>query len=192
MTYEIYRYIFIGAAVLCGVMFVVAVLLFVLFKIPKVISDLTGATARKAIQSIREQNEASGNKGYKVSAFNEARGKLTDKITPSGNIIQQNRSQMPGINTTKIDTQKLIEEDVTNQTTVLSIDNETTIENSTVSPETTVLSEEISSGETTVLSDNYSDETTVLGEAVNETAFCIEYEITYIHTEEIISKEAIG
>ena len=45
-------------------------------KIPKVISDLSGATARKTIKNIREQNEASGDKAYKVSAFNEARGKV--------------------------------------------------------------------------------------------------------------------
>ena len=66
MTYEIYRYIFIGSAILCGVMFVVSILLFVLLRVPKLISDLSGLTAKKAIKNIREQNEATGEKYHKV------------------------------------------------------------------------------------------------------------------------------
>lgn len=169
MTYDTYRYIFIGAAILCGIMFVVSILLFVLMRIPKVISDLSGATARKAIKAIREQNEASGDKGYKVSAFNEARGKLTDKISPSGNVIQQQQMQMGGVGTTKIGTQQLVDEAV-NQTTVLDA---------------------VGAGETSVLSETMSlNETTVLSEAPVAPVFAIEYEITFIHTNEIIAAEA--
>ena len=47
MTYEMYRYIFVIAAVLCGVMFGVSVLLFFLLKIPAVIGNLSGSTARR-------------------------------------------------------------------------------------------------------------------------------------------------
>lgn len=180
MTYDIYRYIFIGAAILCGIMFIVSILVFIFLKIPKVISDLTGATARKAIKNIREQNEASGDKGYKVSAFNEARGKLTDKISPSGNVIQQHQMQMRGIDTTKIDTQELQVDETANQTTVLESYNETSVLDNTGAGETSVLSEVMSSGETTVLS-----------EATNDSAFTIEYEITFIHTNEIITMEAV-
>lgn len=180
MTYDIYRYIFIGAAILCGIMFIVSILVFIFLKIPKVISDLTGATARKAIKNIREQNEASGDKGYKVSAFNEARGKLTDKISPSGNVIQQHQMQMRGIDTTKIDTQELQVDETANQTTVLDSYNETSVLDNTGAGETSVLSEVMSSGETTVLS-----------EATNDSAFTIEYEITFIHTNEIITMEVV-
>lgn len=180
MTYDIYRYIFIGAAILCGIMFIVSILIFIFLKIPKVISDLTGATARKAIKNIREQNEASGDKGYKVSAFNEARGKLTDKISPSGNVIQQHQMQMRGIDTTKIDTQELQVDETANQTTVLDSYNETSVLDNTGAGETSVLSEVMTSGETTVLS-----------EATNDSAFTIEYEITFIHTNEIITMEAV-
>lgn len=180
MTYDIYRYIFIGAAILCGIMFIVSILIFIFLKIPKVISDLTGATARKAIKNIREQNEASGDKAYKVSAFNEARGKLTDKISPSGNVIQQHQMQMRGIDTTKIDTQELQVDETANQTTVLDSYNETSVLDNTGAGETSVLSEVMTSGETTVLS-----------EATNNSAFTIEYEITFIHTNEIITMEAV-
>ena len=84
MTYEVYRYIFIISAILCGIMLIVSVLLFILLKIPRIINDLSGRTAKKAIKNIREQNEASGEKFHKVSAFNESRRKLTDKISQSG------------------------------------------------------------------------------------------------------------
>lgn len=209
MTYDVYRYIFIGAAILCGIMFVVSVLLFILLKIPKVISDLTGATARKAIKSIREQNEASGDKAYKVSAFNEARGKLTDKISPSGNVVQQHREQMRGIDTTKIATQELSAEETANQTAVLDRYNETSVLGNASAGETSVL-DNTGAGETSVLSAPAS-ETAVLSalEPVDETAdlaatetmgetaglaappcdstFCIEYEITFVHTNEFIA-----
>ena len=177
MTYDTYRYIFIGAAILCGIMFVVSVLVFILLNIPKVISDLTGATARKAIKNIREQNEASGEKAYKVSAFNEARGKLTDKISPSGNVIQQHQAQMRGIDTTKINTQQLQTDEAENQTTVLG-----------QYAETTLLSNE-GVGETSVLtaSEQTYGETSVLSDVVPDTIFSVEFEITYIHSNEVIA-----
>ena len=70
MTYEMYRYIFLGGLIACGVFFVIAVLLFFTLRIPKVISDLTGRTARKAIENIRIQNEQSGDKAYQTTAVN--------------------------------------------------------------------------------------------------------------------------
>lgn len=63
MSYEMYRYIFLGALIACGIFFVIAVILFFTLNIPKVISDLTGRTARKAIENIRMQNEQSGDRG---------------------------------------------------------------------------------------------------------------------------------
>lgn len=179
MSYEVYRYIFIGAAICCGIMFVVSVLLFIFLKVPKLISDLTGRTAKKAIKSIREQNEASGDKGYKVSAFNEARGKLTDKISPSGNVIQQHQMQMRGIDTTKISTQELAYEEHSSETTVLNANETSVLE--TTAEETSVLSEPMA-GETSVLTSEI---------APVDNTFAIEYEITFIHTNEIIEMEAV-
>lgn len=184
MSYEIYRYIFIGAAILCGVMLVVSVLLFIFLKIPKVISDLTGATARKAIKNIREQNEKTGDKAYKVSAFNLERGKLTDKISMSGNVIQQARQQMYGMNTSKIATQNLVGQEGFEQTTVLETANETTVLEAM--NETTVL--EQPAGETTVLMEQTVGETSVLNENNPvDNSFVIEFDITYIHSDEVIA-----
>ncbi len=181
MTYEIYRYIFIGGAILSGVALLVSILIFVLLNIPKVISDLSGATARKAIKNIREQNEATGDKSYKVSAFNEARGKLTDKISPSGNVIQQHYAQMRlGIDTTKIETQELEFDEAANQTSVLENYNETTILDQPTAGETSVLNE-------------VQYEMKAVDSSVVETAdtFIIEKDITFIHSDEVIEMEAV-
>lgn len=167
MSYEIYRYIFIGAAILCGAMIVTSILLFILLKIPKVIGDLTGRTARKAIENIRNQNESSGDKTYRSSLVNQERGKLTDKISPSGRLIRNPTDLLGGaMATEKIGTQQL----VSDETTVLDSGNETT-----------VLTGEL---------DNSGNETTLLSQTdISNNVFEIEYEITYIHTNEIISAE---
>ncbi len=168
MSYEIYRYIFIGAAILCGVMIVTSILLFILLKIPKVVGDLTGRTARKAIENIRNRNESSGEKTYKSSPVNKERGKLTDKISPSGRLIQNQNDLLSGaMATEKIGTQQL----VSDETTVLDSGNETTI---------------ILTGE----SENSVNETTLLSRVdTSNNVFEIEYEITYIHTNEVIALE---
>lgn len=157
MTYEIYRYIFIGGAALAGLMLAVAVLLFFLLKIPKVIGDLTGANARKAIENIRNQNETSGDKTYRSSPVNRQRGKITDKISPSGRLVRASSYAESGaMGTEKISTQQLAPADAGNDTVVLNY--------------------EAPANETTVLdAQTFGDE------------FVIEYEITYIHTNEIIT-----
>lgn len=171
MTYEMYRYIFLGGLIACGVFFVIAVLLFFTLRIPKVISDLTGRTARKAIENIRMQNEQSGDKAYQTSAVNLERGKITDKISPSGRL--ETKAGTPfgtGRATEKISTMKL---EPVGETDVL-----------TVTEETTVLSN--CAGETEVLT-CAAGETEVLAAPVQPAqAFTVEYEITFTHTSEVI------
>lgn len=172
MSYEMYRYIFLGALIACGIFFVIAVVLFFTFKIPKVISDLSGRTARKAIENIRAQNEQSGDKTYQSSAVNLERGKLTDKISRSGKLVPREATPFgTGVITEKISTQKL---DTAGETAVLE-----------ASEETSVLS--APTGETDVLAP-MSGETEVL--APTQPAmqiFAVEYEITFIHTNEVIA-----
>lgn len=119
MSYDTYNTIFIVAAILCGLMFVVSIILFFALKIPKVIGDLSGSTARKAIEDIRQQNADSGNKTYRSSAVNRERGKLTDKISQSGNLILNNSASIGGaMETEKIGTQRL-EENTAGETMLL-------------------------------------------------------------------------
>lgn len=192
MTYDIYRLIFIVGAIACAVMFVVSVILFITLKIPNVIGDLTGRNAKKAIENIRKQNEASGGKGYKTSAVNLERGRLTDKMTPSGNLQKRGITSGFGVHTEKISTMKLEQQasvgmdtdNESNETMVLeqNYSNETTVLNQNYSNETTVLSQQ-DVGETTVLSSNMPQnpsDTTVLNQ------FMVLEDITFIHTDEII------
>ena len=99
---------------------------------------------------------------------------MTDKISPSGNIIQKTQQNMYGVNTTKIATQNLVEQGQMDQTTVLS-SNETTVLETQVE-DTSILTEPII-GETSVLTEN----------APSANSFVIEFEITYIHSNEIIA-----
>lgn len=64
-----------------GVCFVLAVFLWFFFKIPMVIGDLSGKTARKSIADMRAANERSGIKFYGESRTNSERGKLTGLMT---------------------------------------------------------------------------------------------------------------
>lgn len=191
MNFDVYRYIFLISGILCGIMFAVSIILFIVFNIPKIINDLTGATARRAIKSIREQNEASGDKSHRVSKVNAERGKLTDKISPSGRIEHSDQSQMRfGMQTAKISTQQLAVPPVAEDTTVLEPEVLTTVLDS--ANETTVLSlmnettdlSKLDEG-TTLLSQQNS-ETAELGEDVSEGTFVIEYDIIMIHTDEVI------
>lgn len=84
MTYETYHTVFLSAGILVIIFAVCSVLLFVLLKIPKVVGNLSGRTARKGIADIREQNVRTGDKRHKTSAVNLDRGRITD----SGNIQQ--------------------------------------------------------------------------------------------------------
>ncbi len=59
---------------------VLAVFLWFFFRIPDVIGDLSGRTARKSIAKMRAANEKSGSKSYKESKANAERGKLTGTI----------------------------------------------------------------------------------------------------------------
>jgi len=95
---------------------------------------VSGATARKAIDNIRKQNAESGDKAYKPSPVNAERGKLTDKITPSGNLLAQSAFPL-GIS---VGTNKLASNDI-----ALAV--------ALQSNETTVLEETMYYGETAVL-----------------------------------------
>ena len=162
MTYEMYRYVFLEAGFACGVFLAISVVLFFAMHIPKIISDLTGRTARKAIQKIRMQNERSGDKSFRSSAVNLERGKLTDKISRSGRLIPRNATPFgTGVVTEKIATQQLSAEGPAGVTTVLTALGDT---------------EKLDAG---------SEETTALNPAGQE--FTIEYEITFIHTSDVIA-----
>lgn len=173
MTYEMYHYLSLGTAIACGIMVVVSVILFFTLQIQKVIGDLTGRTARKAIEDIRRQNEQSGEKVYRSSAVNLRRGKVTDKISPSGRIEAKHTTPFgTGVITERISTQKLSTAQASADTMVLEDGNGTTV--LTEVPDATATA----CTETTVLQRQ---------EQESDSSFAIEYEILFVHTSEVIS-----
>ena len=69
-----------------GVCLVLAIFFWFFFKIPTVIGDLSGRTARKSIAKMRAANEKTGAKSYKESKTNAERGKLTGTMPDSGKL----------------------------------------------------------------------------------------------------------
>ena len=84
MNAELFSLISVISYIVAGVCLVLAVFFWFFFKIPSVIGDLSGRTARKSIAKMRQANVKSGNKSYRPSAVNAARGKLTDPIRQTG------------------------------------------------------------------------------------------------------------
>ncbi len=119
MTYETYHTVFLSAGIFAIIFAVCSVLLFVLLKIPKVVGDLSGRTARKGIADIREQNVRTGDKRHKTSAVNLDRGRITDRITDSGNIQRVGKTVNTGVMTQKIKMPESEEMTETSETTVL-------------------------------------------------------------------------
>ena len=72
-----------------GVCLVLAIFFWFFFKIPTVIGDLSGRTARKSIAKMRAANEKTGVKTYKESKTNAERGKLTGTMPDSGKLKKQ-------------------------------------------------------------------------------------------------------
>lgn len=77
---QIYRIVSIAAFSLAGVSLVLAVIFWVKFRIWKVISDLSGRTARKSIEQMRAANEKSPKKSYHSVLAAAGCAKLTEPI----------------------------------------------------------------------------------------------------------------
>ena len=53
MTYDMYHSIFIASTVLCGFFLLISIFLFVKWNIPKVVGEVTGRAAQKAVKEIK-------------------------------------------------------------------------------------------------------------------------------------------
>lgn len=87
MTYDVYRYIFIGGLVLAIVMLLATVLIFFLLNIKNAIGDITGRNKKKGIQNISSKNAKSSSLSTKkknsASAANTGYDSAeTSKISP--------------------------------------------------------------------------------------------------------------
>lgn len=73
MSIELLQTLSLVSYIVAAVLFLTAIALFFLLDIKKVFGDVTGRTARRAIESIRQQNEASGDNAGKAGAVDPER-----------------------------------------------------------------------------------------------------------------------
>ena len=174
MTYDIYRFIFFGGAVLAGLCLAISVILFFRLRIPNVIGDLTGSNARKAIENIRNQNRYNNGNTYKSDPERREQNNLNDSTAQSGSLVKNN-NDLPDV--------KIVEPKINSESIKARIPQpfEAAAPEKNVSNETTVLGIDCSA-ETTVLYRNTVDK------GLNDDgSFVIEQEITFISTDEIIA-----
>lgn len=81
-----------------AVLFVIlAIALWFIFKIPNVIGDLSGRNAKKSIARMRQNNEKTGDKSYRASEKNLARGKLTGTMEGMGKVKSHTSIEETGL-----------------------------------------------------------------------------------------------
>lgn len=176
------------SAALCILSFLITLFIFFKMNILGVIGDLSGTTAKKGIETIRNENARTGNKAHKTSHINRERGRLTDRITSSGKLSPHGESIELSVGTEKFNTGKLTEADYGEETTVLNSYNndETTVLTNGYSEETTVLASSYNE-ETTLLSYNYAENSFTLKNSLANAGVVIEEEIIFVHSNERIN-----
>lgn len=92
-TAEILSLISMISFVIAAISFLLAIFFWFSFKIPSVIGDLSGRTAKKSIARMRASNEKAGGQGYKPSAANASRGKLTDTMQHSRKLTDNSKKK---------------------------------------------------------------------------------------------------
>ena len=189
MSYEVYRYIFIGGLVLSIIMLAVTILIFFLFHIKDAIGDITGSSKRKAIENRNVKKDKTEQK--------KAPAKIDyDQQTPSGKVaietaattkmsLEERYDHMDGGATTALDDTTGAETSVLNEqdaeTSVLSgTEAETSVLRSQTSATTVITPTE---GETTVI--EHGGTAPVLNAPSAENDFVIEVDITYVHSNEV-------
>lgn len=177
MTVELLQTLSLVAYLVAVAFLIVAVALFFLLDVPKLYGEVSGLTARRAIEAIRQQNVNSGSLAYKPSSVNAERGRLTDKITQSGKLDSEASGSLVSLGTEKLATATLAPSALASpayETTVLpECANETTVLTGTLT----------SADETTIL----VQETEVAAEqAVTMSDFTLDVEMSFSGSTEII------
>lgn len=192
--YTLYQHIALYCAIAAGIFLVITVLLFLILRIPQVMGELTGRTARKAVQEMIEKNPGSGRlqrtgkaveKKKKSSTTNKKASKTENeekKKRSYHDLVGENDTPVRLVSQDDMPTPAVIhpraktEDTDLDQTTLLQqeTDGETTILMQTEQMETSVLSLE---GEDTVPTGKLS--------ASAET-FKVVRSIVEIHTDEVI------
>ena len=177
MSIELLETLSLVSYVMAAILGVVAIILFFILEIPKLYGDVSGRTARKAIENIRLENTNTGNKAYKPSKVNAERGRLTDKITETGRILASTEGIAVHVGTEKFNTNTL-NTDISN-----SQINETTVLYETGNETTVLMQEDSTSNETAIL---WQDEQTYQNSNIVNQQVELLFEISFAESQEII------
>lgn len=83
MTVELYQNISLISFVLAGILFLIAVVLFIRLRIPAIIGNLNGTAQRKAIASIQEQTAQTRSNHIKSNYKKSNKNQVTEEILNS-------------------------------------------------------------------------------------------------------------
>ncbi|WP_316608198.1 hypothetical protein [uncultured Ruminococcus sp.] len=201
MTYDQYNILFIAALVMAGVFLVIAVILFFALRIPAVIGDLSGATARKAIMDIRN-GKTTFNKKKKstVKADTEQMAKITAEMEGSPTVSKPDSGRVNrSMTTAKLETKAHSEIDYSAPTEVMVEETALLVEETPAPTAEFMRQAVVETTGTTVSDAGYSEQTTVLSDIDDETsvlssapvnhpgAFRIRTEIMLFVSDEIIT-----
>lgn len=95
MIAEILSTLSLVAYIIAGLSFALAVIFWFAFRIPSVVGDLSGRTAKKSIEKRRRANARSGQKAYRPSPENAARGKVTETAKPEQPVKAPRQPEAP-------------------------------------------------------------------------------------------------
>ena len=170
----LYKAMFYGGISLSILMLIVTVILFFKLDVVKVVNDLTGITAKRKIQEIKEQNTNYGQKKYIPMETGGKKGEVTGKLNLSEKLRWKSK-------TDKL-MKKVKLEEVVHEKDIESKDSLTTI----LKEDTSVLGS--FGSETELLQDieDISSTDTVTGEDFSSTEFEIIFDVLSIHTDEVI------
>ncbi len=174
MSVELIQTLSFISYIAAAVLLMIAISLFFILDVPKLFGDVTGTTARKAIENIRRQNEKSEDKAYKSAYAHAARErieKITDRISTSENFKRRITGLESNSTTDGFLTAELAPSD--KEFSVIS------------NPKTTVLNTE--QNETTVLASEFNtSETTFITQDQNTNDFSVDFDISFTSSSEII------
>lgn len=172
MTVELLQNLSLTSYIVAGILLLLSIALFFLLDVPSLYGDISGHTAKKAIEAIQHQNEETGNKIHKPSAVNEAQNKLTDKITSSGQLESSTVGMPISVGTEKFATSKLALQ--SNETIMLG----------EPAGETTVLTgtPPVNGGETSLLDYKMEEKSS----NTEKDKFIVEIEMSFTESSEII------
>lgn len=169
---QVYNIISIGGFSLAGVFLILAVVFWFRFKIPKIVGDLTGRTAKKSIAQMRSENEKSGKKLYTPQSSGSS-GSIKLK-----SVGEEKTASLPG---EKGDES---EKTLSLETELLMESNETELLREGVETELLGMTDSLAVG-----GEESEEGTTLLNETMTDgepDGFRIIQSIVFIHTQEVI------